>query len=98
MQDFKRNWDVKLTAALWAYRTTFKVTTQATPFSLVYGIEATLPIEFEVESLRVAIDARLTDNQSLKNRLASLEALDENRMMSAQHVESIQKRRKNHLR
>jgi hypothetical protein len=47
VQDSKRNWDAKLTAALWAYRTTYKVTTQATPFSLVYGIEATLPIEFE---------------------------------------------------
>ena len=53
--DSKRDWDVKLTAALWAYRTTFKVTTRATPFSLVFGIEATLPIEFEVEALRVVL-------------------------------------------
>ena len=51
IHDSKRDWDVKLTVALWAYRTTFKVTTQATSFSLVYGLEATLPIEFEVESL-----------------------------------------------
>ena len=49
--DSKRDWDVKLTATLWAYRTTYKVTTQAIPFSLVYGLEATLPIEYEVESL-----------------------------------------------
>lgn len=70
------------------------MTTRATPFSLVYGIEATLPIEFEVESLRVAIDLRLTDSQSLRNRLASLEALDESRRMSAQHIEAIQRRRK----
>ena len=60
--DSKMNWDVKLTTALWAYRTTFKVMTQAILFSLVYGIEATLPIEFEVESLRVTINSRLTDN------------------------------------
>lgn len=46
--------------------TTFKVITYATPFSLMYDIEATLPIEFEVKSLRVAINSRLTDNQSLK--------------------------------
>ena len=67
MQDSQQDWDVKLTAALWAYRTTFKVTTRATPFSLIYGIEATVPIKFEVESLRVAIDSGLTDSQSLKN-------------------------------
>ena len=92
--DSKRDWDVKLTAALWAYRTTFKVTTQATPFSLVYGLEATLPIEFEVESLRVAVNSRLTDNQSLRHRLTTLEELDERRRMSAQHIEAIQRRRK----
>ena len=48
--DSKRDWDVKLTAALWAYRTTYKVTTQATLFSLVCDLETTLSIEYEVES------------------------------------------------
>ena len=94
IHDSKRDWDVKLTAALWAYRTTFKVTTQATPFSLVYRLEATLPIEFEVESLRIVVDARLRDSQSLRNRLKILEELDEQRRMSAQHIEAIQRRRK----
>jgi hypothetical protein len=74
--------------------TTFKVTAQATSFSLVYGIEATLTIEFEVESLRVAVDSRLTNKQSLKDRLVSLKALDESCRISAQHIESIQRRRK----
>ena len=36
--DSKRDWDIKLTATLWVYRNSFKVTTQATPFSLVYGL------------------------------------------------------------
>ncbi|BFI32702.1 hypothetical protein MPTK2_3g07970 [Marchantia polymorpha subsp. ruderalis] len=92
--DSKRDWDSKLTAALWAYRTTFKVTTQATPFSLVYGLEATLPIEFEVESLRVAVQSRLTTSQSLLDRFTMLAELDERRRMSAQHIEAIQRRRK----
>lgn len=59
------------------------------PFSLVYGIEATLPIEFEVKSLRVAINSCLTDSQSLRRRLAALGELDECRRMSAQHMETI---------
>ena len=58
--DSKRNWDAKLTATLWAYRLTYKVTTQTTLFSLVYGLEDTFPIEYEVEFLRVAIGSRLT--------------------------------------
>lgn len=59
--DSKRHWDV--IAELWAYRTTFKVTTQIIPFSLVYGLDAIAPIEFEVESLRIVIGSRLTKSQ-----------------------------------
>ena len=92
--DSKRNWDVNLTAALWVYRTTYKVNIQTTSFSLVYDLEATLPIEYEVESLRVVIGSRLTESQSLKNRLTNLEERDERRRMAVQHIEAIQKRRK----
>ncbi len=60
----------------------------------MYGIEATLLIEFEVESLRVAIGTRLKDNESLKNRLEDLEELDEKRRKAAQHMEAIQRRMK----
>ena len=35
ISDAKRDWDEKLPAALWAYRTSYKVTTRATPFMLV---------------------------------------------------------------
>jgi hypothetical protein len=79
IMDSKKNWNVKLTATLWAYRITFKVATQATPFSLVYGLEGNLPIDIEVESLQVAIDSQLTDSQSLQNCLTTLEELDEGR-------------------
>lgn len=68
--------------------------TRATFFSPICGIEATLPIEFDIPLLRVAIESRLTDSQSLKNRLSSLEELDERHRMNAQHIEAIQYRRK----
>ena len=92
--DSKRDWDVKLTATLWAYMTTFKVNTRATPFSLVFEIEATLPIEFEVEALRIAVSSHLPVKQSLRNRLTNLEKLDERRREAAQHIEAMQGRRK----
>ena len=65
--------------ALWAYRTAYKVTTKHTPFQLVYGQEAILPIEFEIQSLRIAIDNRLDNVESLKQRCYELEQLDERR-------------------
>jgi transposase InsO family protein len=88
------NWDDKLWGALWAYRIAYKVTTQFTPFQLVYGQEAILPIEFELPSLRVAINNQLGDPESLQTRLLQLEALDEKRREAYLHTYTIQKYRK----
>jgi len=46
IQGSNMDWDERLLDALWAYRTAHKVTTKHTPFQLVYGQEAILPIEF----------------------------------------------------
>ena len=52
----KTSWDwlEKLSFALWDYRTSFRISIEATPYSLVYGMEAVLPVEIEMGSLRVA--------------------------------------------
>jgi hypothetical protein len=60
----------------------------------MYGIEAIMPIKFEVQTLRIAMEHRLDDSQSLKDRLARLEALNEGCQLATQHVETIQQRQK----
>ncbi|KAJ6840833.1 uncharacterized protein M6B38_118890 [Iris pallida] len=50
----KHDWNEKLGECLWAYRTTVRTTTGNTPFSLVYGSEAVLPLETQIPSLCVA--------------------------------------------
>ena len=47
-------WDKHLNAALWAYGTSFRASLGFTPFHLVYGQEALLPIEVELSSLWVS--------------------------------------------
>jgi hypothetical protein len=47
------DWDSKILAVLWAYRTTCKKMTGNTPFILVYGQEVVTPLEFLVQSLCV---------------------------------------------
>ena len=56
----------------------------------MYIIETTLPIKFEVKSLRVAMGPRVNDNESLRNKLGDLKDLDEKRQRAAQHMEAIQ--------
>ena len=42
----KDDWDEKIPAVLWAYRTAYKRSTDQTPFRLVYGQEAVVPLHF----------------------------------------------------
>ena len=53
-----KDWSEYLPFALWGYRTTTRTTTGQTPFSLVYGSEAILPIETKIKSLRVVMEAK----------------------------------------
>ena len=63
------DWDTKLFAALLAYRTAYNITTNAKPSQLVYGQEAILLIELEVPSLRITVDHRLEDVDSIQLHL-----------------------------
>ena len=52
----KSNFHSQLFYVLWAYRTTINTSTGFTPFQLVYGLEATLPIECEISSLNLTVE------------------------------------------
>ena len=61
MVETSRDWSEKLSFALWAYRTSFRTSTEATPYSLVYGMEAVLLVEIEMGSLRVALEQQIPE-------------------------------------
>eukprot|EP00253_Pinus_taeda_P028352 PITA_28352 len=85
------NWHNMLFSALWAYRTSVKTSTGFTPFQLVYGLEAVLPIECEIPSLRMAIEL-LPSNSEEERRLLYLAQLDENHRDAALAIKSHAKR------
>nr|KYP46857.1 Retrovirus-related Pol polyprotein from transposon 412 family [Cajanus cajan] len=51
-REAKGAWAEQLPEVLWAYRCTPQSTTQETPFRLVYGSEAMIPVEIEEPSFR----------------------------------------------
>jgi len=71
----KSNWHLMLFFALWAYCTSMKDATGFTPFQSVYGLAATLPIECEIPSLKLAVEL-LPDTTLVEESLLYLEWLD----------------------
>lgn len=88
------DWDMKLLAALWAYRTAEKVTTKQTPYYLTYGQHPILPIEFELPTHRILDCRRLGDEESQLYRLQEVLSLEERRKAAKQRTEQIQLKRK----
>lgn len=73
----KKDWATKLPEALWAYRTTWKTTTRFTPFHLVYGKLAMMHVEFEHKTLRKKLELDLDLIISQRERILTLNGLDE---------------------
>lgn len=73
------DWDLKEQATLCAYRTIYKVTTNMTPFKLVYGVETMIPIEFMIPSLCIGVEHNMDYNGTLRKRLEFFLTLEETR-------------------
>ena len=92
MVETSRDWSEKLPFALWAYRTSFRTSTRATPYSLVYGMEAVLPVEIEIGSLRVALEHQISEIEWAQSHYDQLSLLDERRLRAADHVQAYQRK------
>jgi hypothetical protein len=86
----KTNWLHMLFSTLCAYHTTVKTATSFTLFHLVHGIEATLPIECEVPTLRTSIKL-LPAISPMEKHFLNLESLDEDRRSYLHNNEATKK-------
>ena len=70
----------------------FRTSTGATPYSLVYGMEAVLPVEIEMGSLRVTLEHQISEIEWVQSRFDQLSLLDESRLRAADHVQAYQRK------
>ena len=87
------DWATRLPEALWAYRTTWRSTTGYSPYQLVFGKQPIFPIEFEIQTLRIAQEVGLDLSEAQINRLQQINELDERRLAALQNTTLIQQQR-----
>jgi hypothetical protein len=73
----KHAWVDELPSVLWSPRTTANAATQETPFFLVDGAEAVLPVEITHEAPRIEAYDEMTSIEALQDDVDALnEAID----------------------
>ncbi|PKI43602.1 hypothetical protein CRG98_036005 [Punica granatum] len=80
-----KDWHEMLPFALLAYRTSVRSSTEATLYSLVYGMEAVLLVEVEIPSMRVLAESKVKEAEWAKQRYEQLNLIDERRLTALCH-------------
>ncbi|XP_071909738.1 uncharacterized protein [Coffea arabica] len=75
-----------------AYKTSIRTSTGTIPYNLMHGMEAVLPVEVEIPSLRLLMETKLDEPDWIKQRHEQLSLIDEKKLNVICHGQYYQKR------
>jgi hypothetical protein len=87
IKDNLRRWNEKLLEALWAYRTSRHGATMVTPFELVYGQEAVLPMEIGLQCLSVTVQGSLSAREYHELMIDKIDDVPESWFKALEEIE-----------
>jgi ribonuclease HI len=87
LENAKGRWVEELPSILWTYRTTPRCSTGETPFSLTYGVEAVIPLEVGLPTIRTEYYDPVTNEASLAT---DLDLAEERRDSALIHLAAYQ--------
>jgi len=73
----RKDWSVKLTDALWAYRTAYKTPLGLSPYRIVYGKPCRLPVELEHRAYWAVKRLNMNLDEAGKKRKLDIQELEE---------------------
>jgi ribonuclease HI/transposase InsO family protein len=87
IEENPKRWHETLSEALWAHRISKHGATKVTPFELVYGQEAVLPVEINLNALRIARQNNLSAVDYSNLMLDRLDEVTDERMRALAEIE-----------
>jgi hypothetical protein len=87
IEEKPRRWHEVLSEALWAYRVSKHRAIKVTPFELVYGQEAVLPVELNVQADRVVHQDTVSAEDYKNMMMDEIDDLTENRLKALREIE-----------
>ena len=87
LDDAKGRWVEELSHVLWTYRTTPRRSTGETPFSMTYGAEAVIPLEYGFPATRASSFNPKDNDENLARGLDLIDEKRENAMVQLAHYQ-----------